>query len=206
MSDARGARSDDAPALDPTHYDRFSIVTFAPAEIRDAVDALRRQLPPSGRPIMQAHVTLKGTFVEPGDLAEIAKVIRRDCAEAAPISLTTTGVQVFGGEGGGVALSIAESEPLMALHRRLVADLRVLCRTTYSMEGASGAFHPHLTLVQQLPAAVLEEARRLAEQAAFQWTFPAREAALVGRRGGTIWETLRAFPMGTTGTIGPTGA
>jgi 2'-5' RNA ligase len=186
-----------AQALDPTMYDRFSIVTFAPPEIREAVDALRRQLPPSGRPIMQAHVTLKGTFVEPRNLDEIAAVIRRDCATAEPISIVTTGVQVFGGEGGGVAFSVSESEPLIALHRRLVSDLRGLCNTIYSMEGEYGTFHPHLTLVQQLPAAVLDDARRLADRAGSEWTFPAREAALVGRRGGTAWEALLTFPIGS---------
>jgi 2'-5' RNA ligase len=183
-------------ALDPAPYDRFSIVAFAPPEIREAVEALRQQLPPSGRPIMPAHVTLKGTFVEPGDLGQIADVVRQTCATASPITITTTGIHVFGGEGGGVALAVGESEPLMSLHRLLVARLRGQCRTIYSMEGTTAAFHPHLTLVQQVPASVLDAARMLVERAALQCTFQAREASLVGRRGGTVWETLAAFPIG----------
>ena len=178
-------------------YDRFSVVVFAPPEIRVAVETLRRRLPPSGRPIMQAHVTIKGTFVEPRDLDEIASAISQACADAAPFRLATTGIRVFEREGGGVGLAIQETEPFFALHQRLVADLGPLCRTIYEAE-LTGTFHPHLTIVQQLPAEAIEPARAAVEAANLLVEFPATEASLVGRRGGAVWETLQSFPIGST--------
>ncbi|HEU5314562.1 MAG TPA: 2'-5' RNA ligase family protein [Chloroflexota bacterium] len=179
-----------------TDYDRFSIVAFAPPDVRERVDALRRQLPPSGRPIMQAHVTLKGTFVEPYDLDVIVSAIERTCAAAEPFRLTTTGIRVFTREGGGVGLAIQEVEPFFTLHRRLAADLQPLCRTIYEAE-LTGDFHPHLTIVQQLPANAIDPARAAVEAADLHIDFAAEEASLVGRRNGQVWETLRAFPIGS---------
>ena len=176
-------------------YDRFSIVAFAPPDVRERVDTLRRKLPPSGRPIMRAHVTIKGTFVEPVDLDEIARVIAQACAAATPFRLTTTGIRVFDREGGGVGLAIQETEPFFALHHRLVADLQPLCRTIYEAE-LTQIFHPHLTIVQQLPAEALEPARAVVEAANLHVDFPATEASLVARRAGTAWETLQSFPIG----------
>jgi 2'-5' RNA ligase len=177
-------------------YDRFSIVAFAPPEDRTAVDELRRRLPPSGRPILQAHVTIKGTFVEPRDLDQIAETIAKACAGAAPFQLTTTGLRVFEREGGGIGLAIQESDEFFALHRRLAADLTPLCRTIYEAE-LTNTFHPHLTIVQQIPAAAIQPARAIVEAANLSIDFPATEASLVGRRVGQAWETLESFPIGT---------
>lgn len=177
-------------------YDRFSIVAFAPPEDRAAVDELRRRLPPSGRPILQAHVTLKGTFVEPGDLDKIADAIEKACADASSFPLTTTGIRVFGREGGGIGLAIQESDAFFALHRRLAADLASLCRTIYEAE-LTNTFHPHLTIVQQIPVSAIEPARATVESANLHIDFPATEASLVARRAGQAWESLRSFPIGT---------
>ncbi len=180
-------------------YDRFSIVAFAPPEVREAVEALRRQLPPSGRPIMAAHVTLKGTFVRPRELDEIAREVDRVCAGAAPFAIAAGEVHVSSGpESGGIALTVEPSEGLMALHRQLAAALRDRCETIYGME-LTGTFRPHLTIVQQIPAAALAGAQELVARAAPRFTFPATEAVLVGRRGGRRWEPLRTAPIGSRG-------
>jgi len=175
-------------------YDRFSVVAFAPPDIRETVDALRRTLPPSGRPILQAHVTLKGTFVDPQDLDEIATRVRQASAEATPFTISTTDLHLFSGEGGALALMLDPPGALLALHHRLVEELRPLCRTIYELEGAT-AFRPHLTLVQQLSPDQLDAARPTVQQANLHVTFDATEASLVGRRIGRAWETLRAFPI-----------
>ena len=176
-------------------YDRFSIVAFAPPADRAAVEELRRRLPPSGRPILAAHVTIKGTFVDPRDLDEIGDVIAEACSGASPFSLATTDIRVSRREGGGVGLAVRESDAFFALHRRLAADLQPLCRTIYEAE-LTNTFHPHLTIVQQISASEIEAARRLVEAANLSIDFPATEASLVARRVGNEWETLQSYPIG----------
>jgi 2'-5' RNA ligase len=194
MSDSRWY----ADLVCAAEYDRFSIVAFAPPEVQEAVEALRRQLPPSGRPIMAAHVTLKGTFVEPRDLDDIAREVDRVCAAAAPFTIAAGEIHVSSGpETGGVLLAVQPSDALMALHQELVAALRDRCETIYGME-ITGTFRPHLTIVQQIPVAALAGAQDLVERASPRYTFAVTEAVLVGRRGGRQWEPLRTTPIGST--------
>ncbi len=59
--------------MDAADCDHFAVVICAPPDVRDHVAAQRRQAPPSGRPMMAAHVTAKGSFVRPIDLDRIAE-------------------------------------------------------------------------------------------------------------------------------------
>ncbi len=182
--------------MDPKAYDRFAVVAFATPEIVEAVEEIRRQLPPAGRPILPAHVTIKGTFVDSLDLDEILKRTRDCCAAAQPFTLTTGPIRVWGeGSDAVVVLEVEQSPPLTRLHWELVEALKALCTTTYYGEDIS-EFAPHLTLVQQIPLAEAEAAAAFVERLAVTYTFPVTEAALVGRRGGVAWETLATVPIG----------
>lgn len=177
-------------------YDRFAVVAFAAPDILDAVEEIRRRVPPSGRPILPAHVTIKGTFVEPPDLDAIAARIRACCADARPFTLRTGALHGWAdGPHGGAWLEVEESEGLTALHWRMVEDLRDLCTTTYHGED-TGQFRPHLTLVQQIPAEQVDAVISVIERFDTRYTFSVSEAALVGRRAGIAWETIATFPIG----------
>lgn len=177
-------------------YDRFAVVAFAAPDIVDAVEEIRRQVPPSGRPILPAHVTIKGTFVEPLDLDAIAERIRACCADARPFTLRTGALHGWTDDRhGGAWLAVEESAGLTALHWRLVEELRDLCTTTYHGED-TGQFRPHLTVVQQIPAEQVGPTVARIERFDTAYTFPVSEAALVGRRAGIAWETIATFPLG----------
>src|SRR5262245_6473083 len=131
--------------LDPGAYDRFSVVAYGTPEIVAAVERVRQMLPPSGRPILPAHVTVKGTFVEPTDLDEIAARIGRACAEAEPYTLTTGIVDVgSNGDSSGVGLHVEAAEEGVRLHWQLVEVLKGLATTIYYGEDI-GVYMPHLT-------------------------------------------------------------
>lgn len=184
------------PHLDPSAYDRFAVVAFGTPEIVAVVERVRRMLLPSGRPILPAHVTVKGTFVEPTDLGEIAARIGRACAGVEPFILTTGAVHVWSDErAGAVVLHAEASEHGVRLHWRLVEELKGLATTIYPGEDI-GVYRPHLTIVQQIPAADAEAARAIVERELPSFTFTATELALVGRRGGLAWETVTTFPLG----------
>ena len=182
--------------INPTAYDRFSIVAFAPPEILEEVDELRLQAPPSGRPIMRAHITVKGTFVDPVNLHEIVEAIRGQAAQAQQSTVIAERVHSWNdGSSAGIALLVDTSDSFMALHRRLVEALADRCTTIYPME-TTGQFAPHLTLVQAIPASGLPEALAVVERFRPQYRFLVRDIALVGRRDGTTWEALATFSVG----------
>jgi len=182
--------------VDPAPYDRFAVVAFGTPVVVEAVERIRRALPPSGRPILPAHVTIKGTFVEPIDLDQIAERVRACCADAQPFSLTTGALDVWSDEGGGgVLFHVEESPELTRLHWRLVEELKGLAVTTYFGEDI-GVYTPHLTIVQQIPGNEARAAVPVVERLSSGFTFLVTETALVGRRGCTAWETLTTFPLG----------
>lgn len=182
--------------MNAADYDRFAVVMFAPGQVREQVAEIRRRVPPSGRPIMDAHVTVKGTFVEPTDLDLIAERVQQCCRAAAPMTLVARGIH-FGGDErlAGFAVRVENSEPLEALHWQLVRALKDLGRTTYGGEDI-GVFTPHLTLVQDIPTAGVPATLQVIQQLQPGYSFEAAEVALVGRRGGKVWETLAAFRLG----------
>ncbi|MCC6627824.1 MAG: 2'-5' RNA ligase family protein [Chloroflexi bacterium] len=182
--------------MNAADYDRFAVVVFAPPPVRDQVEAIRRQLPPSGRPIMAAHVTVKGTFVQPTDLAAVVARIQRCCQSARPCTLTTGEVVANQtDEYAGIALAINAVETVTDLHWALVAALTDLGQTVYAPEIA-GRFAPHLTLVEQIPASSLEGALTIIRRRQPQFTFAADEITLAGRRGGLVWEPLHTVALG----------
>jgi 2'-5' RNA ligase len=186
-----------ASRIDPAAYDRFAVVAFGSPGVVEAVERIRQALPPSGRPILPAHVTVKGTFVGPADLDEIARRVRACCAEARPFTLTTGALDVWSDEGGsGVLFHVEESPELTRLHWQLVERATGLATTIYYDEDI-GVYTPHLTVVQQIPAEDARAAVPVIERLAPDgFTFPIAETALVGRRGGTAWETIATFPFG----------
>jgi 2'-5' RNA ligase len=182
--------------LDPAPYDRFALVAFGTPEVVEAVEEIRRALPPSGRPILPAHVTVKGTWIDPVDLDQMAERTRACCAAAEPFTLTTGALDVWADEAvGGVLFHVDESPALTRLHWQLVEALKDLATTSYSGED-TGVYTPHLTVVQEIPAEAAQAAIPAIERLAPGFSFPVSEVALVGRRGGTAWETIATFPLG----------
>jgi len=182
--------------IDASAFDRFAVVLFGSPEVIAAVEALRQTLPPSGRPILPAHVTVKGTFINPHDLARTVETLRAACAEFPPITLTADRCQTWSeGPFCGAWLDVAPSEPLSALHWRLVEELAAHGETIYPGE-SSGEFRPHLTIVQEIPAERIASVVATINAAEHHFTWTAPEVALVARRGGLAWETLTTFPLG----------
>lgn len=182
--------------LDVGAYDRFAVVAIGTPEIVAVVERVRQMLPPSGRPILPAHVTVKGTFVEPLDLDEIVTRIGRACAATEPFALTTGVADVWSDEhGSGVLLHVEAAPDGVRLHWQLVEELKGLATTIYYGEDI-GVYTPHLTIVQQIPAAEAEAAVAVVKRELPSFTFTVTELALVGRRGGLAWETLTTFPLG----------
>lgn len=179
-------------------YDRFAVVIYGTPMVREAVEAIRREAPPCGRPMMAAHVTVKGSFVEPADLDHIADWVRHCCAAAASFSIVARQRRVWDDERSGMAtivLSVELSAALIRLHWHLVEHLRGLATTDYYGED-TGDFHPHLTLVQEIPLSELDAALTVIDRHQPDYVFEAAEAALCGRRAGQTWEPLATFPIG----------
>lgn len=184
-----------APHLSAAAYDRFAVVLYGSPAVIAAVQAIRDQLPLSGRPILPGHVTVKGTFIDPVNLDQTAETIREIAARHAPIAVAADACRArVDGPYCGVWLDVEHTRAIHALHDELVRTLADHGKTIYAGE-AEGRFRAHLTIVEEVPAeqeaAILATIERFDHR--FAWT--AREVALVGRRGGAAWETLTTPPL-----------
>jgi 2'-5' RNA ligase len=179
-------------------YDRYAIVAFAPTDVQGQVEEIRQQAPPCGKPMMAAHLTVKGSFVQPTDLETIVERARRVCLEAAPSEAVSRDVHVFQSPGDlrAVVLRMAVADGLTRLKWRLVDELKDLCVTDYPAETA-GRFTPHLTLVEAIPAAALPDALAVVERHQPSFQFPIADLYLCGRRDGVVWEPLERFALST---------
>ena len=184
--------------LDPAAYDRFGVVLFAPPDVVAAVDALKEHLPRSGQPDLPAHVTVKNTFVAPTDLDAIAGRIAACCAAARPFRLTTGPLydyKVADRLGTiGCTMVVAPADAIVDLHRSLALALAPLTTPLWGAEDPD-TIHPHMTIVQHIPAELVPGARAIVERSPTDWRFAAEEVGLVGRRGGADWEVFRLFRL-----------
>jgi hypothetical protein len=175
-------------------YDLFCVAICAPAAVAPK-SRPSAWAPPVARPLLEAHVTVKGAFARPADLPAIGDRIRRCCAAVPPLTIVTKRFWLEGDERlVTIALHVEPSAPLDALHRCLVERLRGLCTTHYPGED-TGYFVPHMNIALDIPlpqlANFIGRARR---DHTLDYAFEATEATLVGRRAGGGWEPLAVYP------------
>ena len=189
--------SPDAPELTTVIYPTDQTII-------NEVRRLRALLPPSGVPVMDAHVTVYGRFFDI-DPEDALTRLRHICRLHPPMMLRAAGLEAwFGGPGptrtinasriglrhepieGGDAPSVSLGLPVTS-----PTALRDLHLAVYSVladagagDGAFGApstYGPHLTLVQEMPRAdLLDAVARVGPIPS--WTFEAREVVLMQRR------------------------
>jgi len=128
---------------------RFVIISLPPRAIRDTIEALRRPLNEEigAREALRypPHITLRTGLVCPDDKADEVAEAFLDHArtmEAVPVrteGLFFTSYGPPGNQHGLVGWSVAATEPLLVLHRGLLAF-------TDWAKGPQGPFRPHVTL------------------------------------------------------------
>jgi 2'-5' RNA ligase len=173
----------------------LTTVIFASRPIRVEVQQLRAVMPPSGVPVMEAHVTTKGTFTRlaPEDALTI---IQRVCAQAASIPLQCRGLQAwFHADGEHVSL-IAPTwrhPALIRLHNALQSALGDPDRTLYGGDRPHW-FAPHLTLVQEMPRDRLAEAVAAVRELP-DWRFDGTDVALMQQAEDLTWREVGRAPL-----------
>jgi len=193
----RGASTRREGGVPTSDYDRFSIVAFASEPVRSLIEELRASLPPSGRPILAPHVTVARPFVQPSNLDAIAARVRAGAARAPVMTLRPGDPYHYTyGAFASVGIAVAFPPELAELHARLAEALASLC-SPLGARADPAAYHPHLTIVQQVDATLVPTIRAWVDAFGPVPDFELREAALVGRHNGAEWQTLSTAPFGT---------
>jgi 2'-5' RNA ligase len=176
-------------------YERFAVVTFATTQICEDMRKVRSQCAPSGRPVMDAHVTIKGGFSDVRDLTTVVRAIGETVAGVNPFSIRTTEARVLTrGDRASIVLPLEPSGALATLHGRVVEAL-----APHATHGAEqdqpGHYSPHVTVVQGVEIGGVEQSVRAVEGWRLNYFWTVRDVDLVGLRDG-LWQSLRVFRFG----------
>ena len=176
-------------------YSVYAVVAFAPPELADPIDMLRRTIA-TKRASIPAHVTVKGTFCGIDSLDVV-------CEQIGAVAQTTAPVQIDFADprnptsGESRAVLWAEmrlTSDLLALNDALEQAIGPLSTNAYSDE----PYQPHLTFCQGCSSEQINHAMRLAAEIDFGTGFLATAIDLMGRIGpayGGRWESAGRFPL-----------
>jgi 2'-5' RNA ligase len=184
-----------APRPAAADFERYAVVTFATTQICEDLRKVRAQCAPSGRPLMDAHVTVKGGFSDVRDLDAALGAIGPAVAGMNPFAIRTTDPQVLmQGDRASIVLPLEESTALRALHGRLVEALAPY-GTHDSRQDLPGGYSPHVTVVQDVEIGGIERSVRAVEGWRLNYFWTVRDVDLVGLRD-RLWQSLRVFRFG----------
>lgn len=179
------------------HHERFAVVAFADERVHNIVEDLRREIPPRIA-VMPAHVTVKGSFVEPISSKEVQRRIERQALRTDRMVVDVERVALGDTH---LSLSLIPNPALVEFHNGLYYALEDLVRDDYG-DGPGDEYRPHLTVLYGLSAEERVRTFGLLGPLEQVKDVELREVSLVGRRGGAvdgIWEVIHAWPLGSGG-------
>jgi 2'-5' RNA ligase/8-oxo-dGTP pyrophosphatase MutT (NUDIX family) len=171
---------------------RLGVIARLPEPLGIHVQAWRRALgdPTAGR--IGPHLTLvPPQTVAERDLDRAVRLVEGAAAEAVPFLVELDGAATFLPDSPAAYLVVREGGP--ALHSLEIAlQASPLDRRTHP-------FHPHVTVVQDLPTDRIEAAAR--ELAGFHAVFPVREIALMRQERDKVWRPLATATVGASTAV-----
>ena len=176
-------------------HERFSVVCFVDQKVNRLVEGLRRKIPPRVA-VMPAHVTVKGSFVEPVSIPEIQTCIERETVRTGSIELQVQ--RLFAGDRS-MGLSLLPTAELMTLHNGLFYALEPLVKDVYG-DRPNDQYRPHLTIFYGLSPEERKHAIDLLEPLERLQSVQLQDVNLMGRTGGAkdgTWEVIHTWPLGT---------
>jgi 8-oxo-dGTP pyrophosphatase MutT (NUDIX family)/2'-5' RNA ligase len=175
---------------------RLGVIARLPEPLAIHVQAWRRAL---GDPLAEriaAHLTLvPPQTVAEHDLGRAVTLVERAAARAVPFLVELDGAATFLPEAPVAYLVVREGGPALA-------DLEAALRES-PLDRRTHPFHPHVTIVQDLPPDRIEAAAR--ELAGFRADFPVRELALLREERDQervkVWRPLATATVGASTAI-----
>jgi 8-oxo-dGTP pyrophosphatase MutT (NUDIX family)/2'-5' RNA ligase len=171
---------------------RLGVVARLPEPLGIHVQAWRRALgdPMAGR--VGPHLTLAPPqTVAERDLDRAVALVERAAAGAVPFLVELDGAATFLPGSPVAYLVVGEGGPAL---EAIEADLRAS-----PLERRTHPFHPHVTVLQDLPPDRIEAAAR--ELAGFRAAFPVRELALLREDRDKVWRPLATATVGASTAV-----
>lgn len=170
----------------------FALVTYIPAPLGEFLDELRRELVPQDDP--RAHISLLPPRPLAGGWRQAWVEVRNTLRNRAPFDVELTGIRMF------PVTDVVYLE--VGLGARELCDIHSVMNASSLAFEEPFAYHPHVTLAQDIPGRDVPAVRELAEQ---RWRefrgprrFRAERAVFVQNTIRDRWLDLAAYELGNT--------
>ena len=178
--------------MESVAFDRLSLVTFAPASIREDLRKVRDRCPSVGRPTTDAHVTIKRQFFRDGPHDTMTSDIEASLKGLPPMTIRTIEPEVIAdGDLATIILPLEESKALDVLYLRVQMAL-----DRYPDINPSSRFRPHITIVAGVPADGVEQALHAITGWRINYFWTIRDVDLIGRDTTMSWRQIQHFSFG----------
>lgn len=181
------------------HY--FALVVYAPPEVSEGLDDIRRRYDPAFKDKIPPHITIKRPAVleNPALLPAMSGAVKDACREIAPFRVELDGYNVFRRPGRNVVfLKVKDEQPFCNLHMTVVKALDSVLPGAALDQFEGSVYHPHLTIgnaLDDLELSVMEyELGNNNYRLNFSYTLS--EIALLSQPPGKPWETTGVFEFG----------
>lgn|SRR5574340_75487 len=175
--------------MDPLN--QFALVVYIPDPLGRFLDELRLELAPDCNP--RAHISVLPPRPLNHDWHEVCREARAVTERVAPFEV----------EAGGLALFPQTQVLYLEVKRgaQQFEQMHALLNGNSLNYPEPYAYHPHITLVQDVPAEAVPELRKRAERRWREYsgprTFLAANAAFVRNTATNLWIDLGQFKLGT---------
>ena len=184
--------------VDRFGHSGYAVVILAPEDVQHEIERVRRQLEVPIH-MIRAHVTVKGTFINPPSVEEVSMIVESVAQATQVFTMETGEAPVWGSENSRTAvISISSSDQLDDLHRRLFNLIEPITTNVYGHETPEG-FRFHMTVYQEVDEANHMKGQRLVAGLNIPERLAAKGVALMGRSGPRgprgIWHVVDEFPL-----------
>ncbi len=181
---------------------RYALIVRLPREAEVRLEDAFLSVIGATKPAMGYHLTLVGPYLlAPGVASPHLPAIARVCRQTRPFAVQIARLGVFRQENdNAVYLDVAEPEPVVALHRRLLraAGPLIVPESEQLRLWTVENYKPHVTLGLRMSDGDLEEFLRLGSARRVEVTFPVQRVWLVGQVPNGPWEYLAEYGLGAS--------
>lgn len=183
------------------HY--FALVTYAPPEVSEAVDDIRRRYDPAFKDDIAPHITIKRPAVieNPALLPAMVEAVRKALRDIAPFQVDLEGYDVFRKKDANVVfLKVRDERPFCNLHMTVVQALDSVLPGAAIDQYEGNAYHPHLTIgnaLDDLELAVMEYELSQGNYR-LNFSFTLSELSMMDQPPHQSWRTIENFSFGAS--------
>jgi len=178
----------------------YALLTYAPPAVLVALDDIRRRYDPAFKDGIKPHITIKRPTLlgQPQNLDAMVRELSQVALQLKPFEVVLDGYNTFTKPDTNVAfLKVVDETAFCSLHTQVIEALVRVYHTSVADRFEGEAYHPHLTIGNNLSDLELAVMQHELHQGhvGLHFTFWITSFTLMTQAAGQIWQTVATFNL-----------